>query len=145
MQPAEPQIRPNVVYSSLAIRYRIMRQDFFFLFRALRDARRMRPRNSAAPGQMYIYIYVYANTKFDAMQVSSSRKSSGASCDIRDYEGARTTRREERGRGIETNENGKGPACKVRRERPGVGLISRCFPSPSVPSPTRYYLQFDCR
>lgn len=80
--------------TSLAIRHRIMR-DFFFLFRALRDARRIRPRNNAAPGRVYTRTHTYndSHAKFDAMQVSSSRKSSGASCDIRDYEGARTTRR----------------------------------------------------
>lgn len=59
-----------------------------------------------------------------AMQVSSSRKSSGASCDIRDYEGAHRTRRGARRvregglrketEGERKEENGR--ARKVRRE-----------------------------
>lgn len=86
------------------------------------------------------------------MQVSSSRKSSGASCDIRDYEGARTTRDEElgkkrkgRGKKAEINENGRDQFARCGA-RPGVGLISRCFFFLSLlRSPTRHYLQFDCR
>jgi len=70
------------------------------------------------------------------MQVSSSRKSSGASCDIRDYEGARRTR--QRARRVREGRRGRREGDRTKRmegtglarcgARPGVGLISRCFP-----------------
>lgn len=53
-----------------------------------------------------------AHAKFDAMQVSSSRKSSGASCDIRDYEGARTKRSEELGE--KSGSKGEGSSKRLK-------------------------------
>lgn len=58
-----------------------------------------------------------------ALQVSSSRKSSGASCDIRDYEGAHRTRRGAR-RVREGAEKGGGGGTE-RREWKGLQGAAR--------------------
>lgn len=110
--------------TSFAIRHRIMCDHFFKVcVTPARHGLAIAPGTSVHDEHIRMRATYVENS---TMQVSSSRKSSGASCDIRDYEGAREERGEELGEcereagplreGGRKEENGRDQACKVRRE-----------------------------